>query len=128
MRRLLTLLAVVLLVPSLRAQSVPATINPVGTFDFTTDVDGQASTGTIRIARDSTDTKKLVGELSISVAGQVLPMENITVKGNTVQFTITTNGGPAQISMQFTSADEFTGGWTMSGGGGAPLKGKRHKG
>ncbi|HEY0035784.1 MAG TPA: hypothetical protein VGB66_03805 [Longimicrobium sp.] len=91
--------------PEVVASSTP---NPVGTFNFRSNVQGRDFDGIIRIARaesgayTGTVTTPLTGELSV---------RSVHVQGSSIRVTAQGRMGDAVLTMNFTGAN-FTGDWT----------------
>lgn len=103
-----------------RSEPNPRALDPVGTFDFQTSIDGTGYGGTITIV--STDAG--YGGSVESDAGTAT-IRSVTVNGMTVN--IATGGGAdATLELVFSDNDTFTGGWSYAGMGGS-LTGKRRR-
>lgn len=104
------------------APPLPPAVNPIGTFDFTTSVEGNLVNGTITIVR--TDTG-FGGTVTTSVTDPI-PVRSVVVDGQKLTVNADTPDGALVFTMDFTG-DQFTGSWgvgTMSGA----HSGKRRKG
>jgi len=102
---------------SAEVRSEPATVDPVGTFDFQTTVDGSTVGGTITVVR----TDAGFGGSISSDAGD-MPIQSVIVDGMTMR--IATTGGAATLGLVFSDPDTFTGDWEYAGMGGT-LTGSR---
>jgi hypothetical protein len=103
------------------APAKSAAVNPVGTFEFNTEVNGSPMKGNIRIAGTP-------GNYSGSMTSDItpeLPITSIAVDGQTMKLAMDTPNGAATINIAFTG-DTFTGNWELGGASG-PLTGKRVK-
>ena len=92
------------------APAQPRAVDPVGVFDFSTAVEGQAVTGTLEISR-SNDV--LGGTLSTSVT-EPIPVRAVTVEGQQMTVLADTPDGPVSMILTF-AGNEFTGSWTYAG-------------
>jgi len=99
--------------------SGPPPLNPVGTFDFTTTVEGTAVTGTITIVRNGDAYSGSVGTNVTETIG----IRSVVVEGQTMTVVGDTPDGPVTMTVTFTG-DTFTGAWTLAGMGGE-MTGKR---
>lgn len=119
-------LALVIAAAPLSAQQppapAPAPVDPVGTFDFSTSVDGTAVTGMIRIAKTESG---FGGVISTDATGE-MPISKVTVEGSRVQIRSVTPDGELVINVDFKD-DKFTGGWDMGGMMSGSLTGARRK-
>lgn len=101
-------------------RATTAAFNPVGTYDFTTDVNGDAVAGTIEISKSS------AGALTGSLNAAGMPpstVSSVTVNGQTM--TLVADVGGQAITMTVTmNGNAFTGNWTGAGGSGA-IKGTK---
>lgn len=97
----------------------PPPLNPVGTFEFQTSVDGNTVTGTAEV----TGRDGVYGGVIRTSATPDLPITDVTVEGDTMVVRSTVNGGTLTLRMVFTG-DEFTGGWTLPDDSGT-LTGRR---
>ena len=103
-----------------RSEPTPRTVDPVGTFDFQTAVDGASYGGTITIV----PTDAGYGGSLDSDAGAAT-IRSVTVSGMTMR--ITTGGGAdAALELVFSDNDNFTGSWAYAGMEGG-LSGKRRR-
>ena len=92
------------------APAQPRPVDPIGTFDFSTTVDGTAVSGTIEIRSGSSG---YTGTISTNVTEPV-PITAVTVEGQVVTVAASAPDGPINFTMTFTG-DDFTGGWTYAG-------------
>ena len=103
------------------APAKPAAVNPVGAFEFNTEVNGSPMKGNLRIAGTP-------GNYSGSMTSDItpeLPITSIVVDGQTMKLAMDTPNGAATIIIAFTG-DTFSGNWELGGASG-PLTGKRIK-
>ena len=99
----------------------PAPVNPVGTFEFATEVNGSPMKGTMSIVGSP-------GAYSGKMLSDVLPevpITSVTVDGQTVKLIADTPNGAVLVNLAFTGA-MFTGNWELGGQSGA-MTGKRTK-
>lgn len=89
-----------------------ASVDPVGTFDFTTTVEGTDVTGSIVIARAATGG--YTGSITTNVTDPI-PVTGVTVEGQTLHVTAESPDGQVTFTMVFTGND-FTGNWSIGGG------------
>ena len=97
--------------------ATPAELDPVGSYTFSTTVQGMAVDGQLRITGSR---GAWGGSLYSDVTGE-LPLSSVTVDGQQVRLTADTPDGTAYIRMQF-SGETFTGdtGSTYVGTAAAP--------
>jgi hypothetical protein len=105
--------------PASAGPAAPAELDPVGSYSFSTTVQGMAVDGRLRITGSR---GAWGGSLYSDVTGE-LPLSSVSVEGQTLRLTADTPDGTAYIRMQF-SGETFTGEWTLGGDGGA-LSGRR---
>ena len=101
------------------APAPAAAVNPVGTFEFTTSVDGNMLTGSIEVAGSP---GAYTGTIRTSATPDI-PVSGVLVSGQQMIVTADTPDGPLTLTLNF-SGDNFTGGWTLGGGSGE-LRGQR---
>ncbi|MCI0433457.1 MAG: hypothetical protein L0271_07395 [Gemmatimonadetes bacterium] len=99
--------------------SGPPPLDPVGTFDFTTTVDGNAVTGTFNIVRSGDGFS---GTISTNVT-EPIGIRSVVVEGQTMTVVGDTPDGPVTLTVTFTG-DTFTGGWILADMSGA-MTGRR---
>ena len=121
---LAALTAVAIGVSTAKAQTPapPAPVDPIGTFEFTTTVQGQTVNGTINIAKDSASSA-LAGKILTDVMPEI-PIKSVTVDGKKVIIYAEIPDGALTITLEFEDKDKFAGNWTLGGDGGA-ISGKR---
>ena len=101
------------------AVATSAAVNPVGTFEFTTSVNGDMVTGSVEV----TGSSGAYGGTIRTSATPDIPVTGVTVNGQQMVVTADTPDGELTITMNFTG-NNFTGGWTLGGGSGE-LRGQR---
>lgn len=97
------------------APAPAASMNPVGRYEFTTSVQGQAITGGMLIAGTA---GAYTGQITTSITPPI-PVNGVTVTGPQLVVVGSTPDGPLTIRMNFTDATAFTGGWELNGDSGA---------
>ncbi len=103
------------------ARPAKTAVNPVGQFEFNTEVNGSPMKGNLRIAGT---TGSYTGTMTSDITPE-LPITSIAVDGQTMKLVMDTPNGAATINLSFTG-DTFTGNWELGGASG-PLTGKRVK-
>lgn len=119
---LAALLALAVGATSTNAQTpAPApALDPVGTFEFSTTVQGGAVNGAFTIAK--TD-----GVLGGKIASDAMPeivIKSVTVDGKKLTITADMPEGLLSITLEFEDANKFSGSWALGDQGGA-ITGKR---
>jgi protein-disulfide isomerase len=102
------------------AASTTASVNPVGRYEFTTSVQGQAVTGGMLVAGTP---GAYTGQITTSVTPPI-PLNTVTATGQEMVLTGSTPDGIITIRMTFTDDTAFTGSWELSGDTGS-LTGRR---
>lgn len=97
----------------------PATLNPVGSYTFTTELNGQAVTGTMSIRSEN---NALTGTISAHGQGE-FPISNVKVENQTLTMSFDTPNGTGTARLEFVGND-FAGAWELAGQSG-PMTGKR---
>jgi hypothetical protein len=103
--------------PAAGAQA--AAVNPVGTFEFTTMVNGASVNGTLEVMGSP---GAYTGRLRTSILPE-MPVSSASVSGQEMTVLADAPDGTVTIRMTFTG-DTFTGSWALGGDGGA-LSGRR---
>jgi hypothetical protein len=88
----------------------PAPLDPVGVYDFTTEVDGTAVTGTITITSAATGYG---GSIDTNVS-ETMPVRSVTVAGRKVTVLADAPDGPVTFVLDL-DGDDFGGTWTYAG-------------
>ena len=96
-----------------------AEVDPVGSYSFTTTVQGTAVDGQLRI----TGTRGAWGGAFYTPVTGELPVSSVDVDGQVVRLTANTPDGIVHVRMIF-SGDTFTGDWSLGAEGGA-IRGQR---
>jgi hypothetical protein len=118
---LAALLAVAIGTTATHGQTAPApAVDPIGTFEFTTAVQGQTVTGTITIAK----TDNVLGGKILTDAMPEIPIKSVQVEGKKMTIYAEIPDGALTITLEFEDANKFAGNWTLGGDGGA-ISGKR---
>jgi hypothetical protein len=120
------LLAAAACAPAAQTAAAPAApaaspgLNPVGRYEFSTSVQGQAVTGGVEIAGTA---GAYTGQITTSITPP-LPISSVAVAGQVITVTGDTPDGVLTFTMNFSDGTNFTGGWTLSGDSGQ-LTGRR---
>jgi|SRR5690606_3076390 len=99
--------------------SGPPPLDPVGTYQFSTSVDGQAFGGTMEI----TGTPGAYGGWIRGEGLPPIPITSVTVQGQSMRIGASLDGTPVAIDLDFDGA-QFTGSWSAGEMGGA-LSGRK---
>ena len=94
-------------------------LNPVGEYEFATQVNGEAVTGTIEI----TGTPGAYGGRIVTLKFSEFTVRSASAAGQELTVVAETPNGNVTFRMTFTG-DTFTGGWTLGGDTGA-ISGRR---
>ena len=97
----------------------PAALNPVGNYEFATEVNGSPMKGSLVI---NGSTGAYGGKMTSDIMPE-LPITSVVVDGQLVKMLADTPNGTVTIMLTFTG-DTFTGNWELGGQGGN-LSGKR---
>lgn len=119
MKRILAAALVLLTAACASTPRGPAPLNPVGTFELETTVNGNAVTGSVEVTGQP---GAYGGTIRTSVTPDI-PITSVTVSGQEMVVTGDTPDGPVTLNFTFTG-DTFTGRWELNGGG-EPLSGRR---
>ena len=97
--------------------SEPAPWTPVGTYEFSTTIQGMGVGGTMEIAGQG---NRFTGTIRVDPAMGLpaLPMQAVEVAGREVTITADAGGELVFMVLTFTDDNTFTGEWSMSGDGG----------
>jgi hypothetical protein len=101
------------------AVATAAAVNPVGTFEFTTSVNGDMVTGSIEV----TGNPGAYGGTIRTSATPDIPVRGVTVNGQQMVVTADTPDGELGLTLNF-NGNNFSGGWTLGGGSGE-MRGQR---
>jgi len=93
----------------------------VGTYDFTTEVQGQTVSGVMNFVK--TDNV-LGGKISTDMTGE-FPVKSITLEGRKATVSADLPDGPLTFVLVFQDNDRFTGNWTLGDAMSGALAGKR---
>ena len=101
-------------VPAAQVATPPsAAFDPVGSFDFAAEFQGQSQPGVITIARGSDGQ---LGAILVGGNGEQLPASAVTVEGRKVTITATIPGGPEIVmALTFETNDKFAGSLNVQG-------------
>lgn len=83
-------------------------VEPAGTYDFNTTVDGTAVTGVVTITRG---TGGYTGTITTNVTDPIT-IDQVTAEGNRITVIALTPDGALTFTMDF-SGDDFSGTWTL---------------
>ena len=95
-------------------------IDPVGTFEFSTTVQGQTVNGSMTL----TKTEGVLGGKIMADIMPEIPLKSAVLEGKKLTLTAETPDGVLTLVLDFEDADKFAGNWTLAGDGGA-ITGKR---
>jgi hypothetical protein len=98
----------------------PAEFDPVGTYDFTTDVEGTSVRGVLSIRRGE---QGLSATISTDVTGEIA-IQRVTMEGRRAELRGSTMEGDLLMRIEFIE-DRLTGGWELSSGLSGSLVGTR---
>jgi hypothetical protein len=101
------------------ATTPSAAMNPVGEYEFATQVNGEAVTGTIEI----TGTPGAYGGRIVTLQFPEFTVRSASAAGQELTVVAETPNGNVTFRMTFTG-NTFTGGWTLGGDTG-PVTGRR---
>jgi hypothetical protein len=101
------------------ATTSSAAVNPVGEYEFATQVNGEAVTGTIEI----TGTPGAYGGRIVTLQFPEFTVRSASAAGQELTVVAETPNGNVTFRMTFTG-NTFTGGWTLGGDTG-PVTGRR---
>lgn len=105
--------------PAPAALEQPTEVDPVGTYTFSTTVQGMAVDGQMRIGGSRGSWG---GSIYSDVTGE-MPISRVTVDGQQVVVLADTPDGPVRIRMMF-NGESFSGDWVLGADGGT-LRGRR---
>lgn len=103
-------------------QVLSRSVDPVGSFDFTTSIEGTPVAGTITITQNASGYG---GTLSTDMTDS-MPISSVSVDGQTMVVVSVAPDGTATLSLTFTG-DTFTGSWSFADMSGT-LTGRRRAG
>ncbi|HEX5724149.1 MAG TPA: hypothetical protein VFX98_01715 [Longimicrobiaceae bacterium] len=89
-------------------------VNPVGNFEFTTEVNGQPMRGNIHITGAP---GAYTGRVTADIMSEI-PISSVSVAGQQLTVVADTPDGAVTIVLNF-QGDNFTGNWSLGGQGGA---------
>lgn len=108
--------------PVIQAPALPAPVDAVGVFDFTTSVEGNVLAGTLTVVK----TDAGYGGSVTTNMTEPIPVRDVVVEGQKLTVTGETPDGPLTFTMEF-KGDDFSGTWSLAGMSGTH-QGKRRKG
>lgn len=103
-------------------EPAPTVTDPVGVYDFTTQIEGTAVAGVLTIRRNQD------GGLSATVSTPVtgdLPINSVTQTANTLQMRANMGGDALLLTVTIGETGVLTGGWTVSSGASGGVTGTR---
>lgn len=98
---------------AVQAPPPAAAFDPVGVYDFTTQVDGSSVTGVLTIRRNTEG--RLTATLSTPVTGD-LPISNVTQDGRNLEMRTNIEGDSMLMRVNVNAEGVLTGGWELSSG------------
>jgi hypothetical protein len=105
-------------------QQQPDSFDPVGIYDFSTEVQGTPITGALTLRRD--EEGRLVGRISTDMTGE-MPLHSIALEGRRAIMRASTPDGELYMQVDFLEDDRITGGWELSTGMAGSMTGQRRK-
>jgi hypothetical protein len=102
------------------AAAAAADFDPVGVYDFTTEVQGTTVPGVLTIRRGD---QGLAGTLATDVTGE-LPLQQITIEGRRGEMRASTQEGGMIMRIEFVE-DRIRGGWELPSGMSGSVTGQR---
>jgi hypothetical protein len=105
-------------------QQQPDPFDPVGIYDFTTEVQGTPVTGALTLRRN--EEGRLIGQITTDMTGE-MPLHSITLEGRRAIMRATTPDGELYMQIDFLEDDRITGGWELSTGMAGSMSGQRRK-
>jgi hypothetical protein len=97
-----------------------AAFDPVGVYDFTTEVQGTTVPGVLTIRRGE---QGLAGTLATDLTGE-LPLQQITIEGRRGEMRASTQEGGMIMRIEFVE-DRIRGGWELDSGMSGSVTGQR---
>jgi hypothetical protein len=112
--------------PPATVQQAPAqpALDPVGVYDFSTDVQGTTLTGVLTIRR--ADDGRLAGAITTDMTGEML-LQSVTVEGRRALLRSSTPDGELFMQVDFLEDNRITGGWELSSGMSGAITGQRRR-
>lgn len=92
----------------------PAPLDPVGTYDYSTNFEGMDVTGSIIIERAGAEPE---GVIDTGGMTDPIPVSRVIVEGQTMRVLADTPDGTLEFRLNF-DGEAFTGTWTLAGGSG----------
>lgn len=92
----------------------PAPLDPVGTFDYSTNFEGMDVNGAIVIDRAGAEPD---GVIDTGGMTDPIPVSRVIVEGQTLRVLADTPDGTLEFRLNF-DGDAFAGEWTLAGGSG----------
>lgn len=108
-------------VPGPEPQQAAPAFDPVGVYDFTTDVQGTSIRGVLTIRRVEDG---LAGTIATDVTGEI-PLQQVTVEGRRAELRASTGEGHMLMRVDFLEEGRLSGGWELSSGLSGAVTGRR---
>jgi hypothetical protein len=110
--------------PAEQQAPAPAALDPVGVYDFTTDVEGTRMAGVLMIRR--TEEGRLTGSISTDMTGE-MPLQSVTMEGRRALLRASIPDGELYIQVDFLEDNRIAGGWELSTGPSGAMTGQRRR-
>jgi hypothetical protein len=104
------------------APARPAPFDPVGLYDFQSEVQGMAVPGTISFTRGTQG--QLIATISTDLTG-ALVVPNVTLEGRRAEMRAEIPDGSMYMVIEFGEQNRITGGWELSTGLSGSVVGQR---
>jgi ABC-type transport system substrate-binding protein len=98
--------------------------DPVGTYDFSTQVQGMPVTGALTLRR--ADDGRITGVISTDMTGE-MQLQSVTLEGRRAIMRSSTPDGELYMQVEFLQDDRITGGWELSTGPAGSIAGQRRR-
>jgi len=105
------------------AAPVRSGLDPLGVYDFSTDIQGSQVKGVITISRNAQGA--FTGTITTDMT-EPMPVTRVTVDGQKLEVRSATADGELVINAEFT-ADKFTGKWDLAGTMNGVMTGTKRK-
>jgi hypothetical protein len=110
--------------PAEQQAPAPAALDPVGVYDFTTQVEGTSLAGVLTIRR--TEEGRLTGSLSTDMTGE-MPLQSVTMEGRRALLRASIPDGELYMQVDFLEDNRIAGGWELSTGPSGAVTGQRRR-
>lgn len=121
MKSLAAVLATLALASCSLLQPRPPAFDPVGTYDFSSEFQGQSVPGTMTLRQTP---QGLAGSFTTAMTGE-LPFDGISVTGRKMQLKAIVPDAELVMDIEFDQEYRFTGQWSLSSGLSGPVSGTR---